>query len=185
MQKKELRKIYKQKRKELTSEAIEYLQHDVYQQVYKYDFSKVATVHIFLPIKKQKEINTYPIINFLRSKGKKIIISKSDFKTNTLQHYLYEVDTVLSYNVYGIPEPVTAKQVKVQEIDLVFVPLLISDKKQYRVGYGKGFYDRFLAACKKTVITIGINFFAPITKVEDCNEFDMPLNQVIYPTKLV
>lgn len=183
MNKNELRKIYKQKRNELSSETIHLLEKDIYQQVFEYDFSTVHNIHIFLPIEKQKEINTYPIIDFLRNQGKNIIISKSNFTDATLTHYLFEKDTVLELNKYGIPEPKNAKRVSVKVIDLVFVPLLISDEKQYRVGYGKGFYDRFLSDCKESVKTIGLNYYKPIHFIDDLNEFDFPLQKVIYPKK--
>ena len=180
MLKKELRKIYKQKRLSLSCSEIEEFQKHIYQKVFEMDFSKFQNIHIFLPIEKQKEINTYPIIDFLRDKKKQIVISKSDFKTNTLEHFKFNANTILEVNKYGIPEPLFADKVKESSIDLVFVPLLISDKKNYRVGYGKGFYDRFLASCREDVFTIGLNFFKPIPSIEDVNEFDVKLNTVIY-----
>ena len=181
MTKKELRKLYKQKRKETSSSQIKELQENIFQQIFQLDFSTVNSIHIFLSIEQQKEINTFPIIEFLRAKNKKIIVSKSNFATNTLQHYILEQNTVLEINNYGIPEPINAKEITPKDIDLVFVPLLISDKQNYRVGYGKGFYDRFLAECRPDVKTIGLNFFPPIEKIEDINQFDIPLQQVIYP----
>ena len=94
---------------------------------------------------------------------------------------MFDRKTKLKVNSYGIPEPINGIEIDAEKIDLVFVPLLISDEKKYRVGYGKGFYDRFLAECRIDVKTIGLNFFKPIDCVEDVNEFDIPLNQVIYP----
>ena len=55
------------------------------------------------------------------------------------------------------------------------------DEQYYRVGYGKGFYDRFLANCRKDVKKIGLNFFKPISNITDVNEFDIALDEVIYP----
>lgn len=182
MKKSELRKLYKRKRKELTKEQVISLQKNIYKQVFFLDFSKVTSIHVFLSIEKQYEIDTQPIIDFLRVLGKTIVISKSDFKTNTLEHYLYNENTRLEVNEYGIPEPVNAESIAVENIDLVFVPMLISDAKNYRVGYGKGFYDRFLKECKSTVKTIGLNFFEPITSIEDVDEHDVALQKVIYPT---
>lgn len=181
MQKAELRKLYKQKRKELSEKDIEIFQKSIYAQVFKYDFSEIHTIHIFLPITKQKEINTYPIIDFLRQQEKQIVISKSNFTNHTLQHFIFEEQTELVINEYGIPEPVNAKKIHPQKIDLVFIPLLISDQNNYRIGYGKGFYDRFLVTCPISVKKIGLNFFPPIFKIEDCNKFDVPLDAVIYP----
>lgn len=181
MNKKELRKIYKRKRQGLPEAVILNLQKSIYSQVFDINFNNIQNIHIFLSIEKQKEINTYPIIDFLRKLKKTILISKSDFKTSTLQHYIFDENTEISVNKYGIPEPVNAKRIDVKKIDLVFVPLLISDKKNYRVGYGKGFYDRFLSDCKEEVISVGLNFFNPIDTITDCNQYDIPLNDVIFP----
>lgn len=181
MEKKQLRKFYKEQRKALTIVQIEEFQQSIYEQVFALSFDEIQNVHIFLPIEQQNEINTYPIIDFLSSIHKNIIVSVSDFNTAKLTHYLLEKTTQLAKNKYGIPEPINAKQVAVTAIDLVFVPLLISDEENYRVGYGKGFYDRFLSECRTDVKTIGLNFFPPISKITDRNEFDIPLGKVIYP----
>ncbi len=181
MNKKEARKLYKEKRKNLTQKEIESFQSSIYRQIYEIDYSNIENIHIFLPIKKQKEINTYPIVDFLQKLRKTVVISKSNFKNNTLQHFILTESTILIENNYGIPEPENAEQIGEKKLDLVFVPLLVSDEQKYRVGYGKGFYDRFLASCRKDVTTVGLNFFPPINTIDDINEFDIPLNKVIYP----
>ncbi len=181
MKKQELREIYKQKRKDLTEEQIGKLQKNIYEQIYDLDISEVKTIHLFLSLRKFKEIDTQPIINFFRSKNKNIVVSTCNFKDNTLSHFYLKQNTVLELNKFGVPEPVNAIQVSESELDIVFVPLLISDKKNFRVGYGKGFYDRFLTNCRKDAKMIGLNFFKPIDSIEDVNEFDVPLHQVIYP----
>ncbi len=182
MKKKELRALYKEKRNDLSELEIEKLQTNIYNQIYQLDFSSVKNIHIFLSIQKHKELNTYPIIKYLQRLGKSIIISKSNFSDSTLTHFIFDNNTVLKENKYGIPEPIQAEAIAVEEIDLVFVPLLISDEHNYRVGYGKGFYDRFLQNCRSDIQTIGLNFFKPITHISDINEFDIPLQRIIYPT---
>jgi len=181
MKKADLRKIYKQKRQELSFDAIQKSQKNIYQQIYEWDIANIKVVHIFLTLNKFKEINTTPIINYFRNKNIKIVVSKSDFTNNTLTHFYLEKETVIELNKYGIPEPKNAIQVLETEIDLVFVPLLISDEQNYRIGYGKGFYDRFLANCRKDCKKIGLNFFKPIAKIEDVNVFDIALDNVLYP----
>jgi 5-formyltetrahydrofolate cyclo-ligase len=138
-------------------------------------------VHVFLSISKFKEIDTVPLISYFRNSNKRIVISKCNFKDNTLSHFYFEDDTVLALNKFGVPEPVAAELVEENKLDLIFIPMLISDDKKFRVGYGKGFYDRFLSNCRKDAKFIGLNFFPPITAIEDKNEFDIPLHQVIYP----
>ena len=181
MKKQELRALYKQKRKDLTKIQIKGLQENIYQQIYNLDLSAVKNVHLFLSMPKFKEIDTAPLITWFRNKNKRIVVSKCNFKDNTLSHFYLEENTVLSLNKFGVLEPVAAELVEENKLDLIFIPMLISDDKKFRVGYGKGFYDRFLLNCRKDVKFIGLNFFPPITAIEDKNEFDIPLHQVIYP----
>lgn len=181
MLKKELRKTYIEKRNALTNAEKEKLQESIYQQIFNLDTDGINNVHLFLSMRKFNEIDTLPIINYFRDKGKKIIVSRCNFNDDSLSHFYFEKDTKLKLNKFGVPEPENATEVDVKEIDLVFVPMLISDKKNFRVGYGKGFYDRFLAACRSDTQTIGLNFFTPIQHIKDTHEFDVPLDIVIYP----
>ena len=181
MKKQELRALYKQKRKDLTEIQIKGLQENIYQQIYNLDLSAVKNVHLFLSMPKFKEIDTAPLITWFRNKNKRIVVSKCNFKDNTLSHFYLEENTVISLNKFGVLEPVAAELVEENKLDLIFIPMLISDDKKFRVGYGKGFYDRFLSNCRKDAKFIGLNFFPPITAIEDKNEFDIPLHQVIYP----
>jgi 5-formyltetrahydrofolate cyclo-ligase len=59
--------------------------------------------------------------------------------------------------------------------------MLICDTKGYRVGYGKGFYDRYLAHCRKDVVKIGFSYFDPVEKITDTDQFDVPLTYCITP----
>jgi len=181
MNKLELRKIYKQKRQDLSSTEIQQLQQNIYSQIYTLDISNIKTIHIFLTLEKFKEINTKPIVDYFRSKNIKIVVSKSDFTNNSLSHFYLEEYTQIELNKYEIPEPKNAIQAKEIDFDAVFVPLLISDENNYRVGYGKGFYDRFLSNCRKDCKKIGLNFFPPIKKIVNKNQFDISLDLVIYP----
>jgi len=157
------------------------LQENIYQQIYNLDLSTVKNVHLFLSMPKFKEIDTAPLITWFRNKNKRIVVSKCNFKDNTLSHFYLEENTVISLNKFGVLEPLAAELVEENKLDLIFIPMLISDDKKFRVGYGKGFYDRFLSNCRKDAKFIGLNFFPPIKAIEDKNEFDIPLHQVIYP----
>jgi 5-formyltetrahydrofolate cyclo-ligase len=84
-------------------------------------------------------------------------------------------------NAYGIPEPNGGSEISPELIDLVIVPLLCFDQSGNRVGYGKGYYDRFLKNCRKDCIKIGFSYFSPIASIDDPNEFDIPLDYGISP----
>ena len=87
-------------------------------------------------------------------------------------------------NQYGIPEPVGGKEIMPEELDLVFVPLLGFDLQGNRVGYGKGYYDRFLSKCKDDVIKVGLSFLSPIDCIEDVDFFDKKLDFCITPERV-
>jgi 5-formyltetrahydrofolate cyclo-ligase len=181
MNKHKLRKIYKQKRSVLSTLELQELQECIYQQVYALDISRIKNVHFFLSMERFNEIDTSPLISYFRSKNKKIVVSKCNFEDNSLSHFYLEKDTLLAVNKFGVLEPLNAVAVLEETLDMIFVPLLISDNKNYRVGYGKGFYDRFLLKCRKDAMLIGLNYFIPIAKIEDVDNFDIPLHKVIYP----
>ena len=100
-----------------------------------------------------------------------------------LWHIIYLLTLLkLKKNEYHIPEPVDGLEVPVSKIDVVFVPLLAFDLQGHRVGYGKGFYDRFLSSCKNEVIKIGVSFFDPEEKINDDFDNDITLNHCVTPT---
>jgi 5-formyltetrahydrofolate cyclo-ligase len=101
-----------------------------------------------------------------------------------MQHYIYDDETVLQPNRYDIMEPAGGKVVAEDQIDVVIVPLLSFDEKGNRVGYGKGFYDRFLSRCREDVIKIGLSFFDAGKRIDDTDEFDIPLTYCITPGKI-
>ena len=138
--------------------------------------------HIFLSIQNKVEVDTTPIINILIGKDKEILISKSDFNNLSMKSYIFNEETLLKKNKYGIPEPINGKEFK-ENIDVIFIPLLAYDKKGNRVGYGKGFYDRFLSTQKNNIIKVGLSFFGPEETVEK-KEFDQSLDYCVTPEKV-
>lgn len=184
--KKELRKRYKQLRKELSAEKV----FQESKKIHDWLFSRImmhrfVEIHIFLPIQKENEIDTFLIINTLRKDfAPTIYISKVEEMGN-LSHYAFLADTQLIANKWGILEPLdTSMPIPETTFDLVFIPLLCFDKSGYRVGYGGGYYDRFLAKCSPNCLKIGLSLFDPVEKIEDVNEFDIRMDYCVTPTKI-
>ncbi|MCL6293715.1 5-formyltetrahydrofolate cyclo-ligase [Jejuia spongiicola] len=176
MTKSELRKKYKSLRKNLTLNQIDDLSIAIANQTLKLPIWEHSFYHIFLSIEEHKEINTDYILNILAGKDKNIVISKSDFKTTTLINFLLTDSTVIKKNHWNIPEPVDGIEIDNKKLDVVFVPLLAFDKQGNRVGYGKGFYDNFLANCKPETIKIGLSFFDVEDEIEGVYESDVRLD---------
>ena len=185
MTKKELRIKYKALRNSLTDEEVEDKSLAIANRLLELDIWDKTYFHLFLSIEEHKEIQTEYILQILTGKDKEVIISKSDFESCSMEHYLLTDNTRLKKNEYGIPEPVDGIQVPDNKIDVVFVPLLAFDATGHRTGYGKGFYDRFLSNCKGGVIKIGLSFFeAEEENIKDVNPTDIVLDYCVTPDKI-
>jgi len=184
--KKELRLEYKTKRCQLPLESENSLNERLLFQFTTLDLSKVGFLHLFIPIEKYHEPNTYPIINYVQQHFPQmtIVISRSNFEDCSMQHYILDQHTIFETNKWGISEPISGVQVDSSAIDMIIVPLLIFDLLGYRVGYGKGFYDRFFSGCKADVQRVGLSFFDPIDIISDKNEYDVQLTQAITPNRI-
>jgi 5-formyltetrahydrofolate cyclo-ligase len=135
--------------------------------------------HVFLPILEQKEVNTEYILHLLSGKDKEIVLSKSNFESLEMTHFLLTDNTKIRKNLYHIPEPIDGLEVPANKIEVVFVPLLAFDKKGNRVGYGKGFYDAFLSKCKSETIKIGLSFFEAEEQIIDIVKNDITLDYCV------
>jgi len=184
MTKSELRIKYKSLRKNLSLKQIDHLNIAIANQTLKLPVWEHSFYHIFLSIEEHKEINTDYILSILSGKDKNIVISKSDFKTNALVNYLLTDSTVIKKNSWNIPEPVDGIEINNKKIDVVFVPLLAFDKQGNRVGYGKGFYDKFLADCKPETIKVGLSFFEAEDTISDVFDGDIKLDYCVTPNKV-
>jgi len=181
MIKAKLRSKYKALRNELSNDYIESQSLDIANRLLELDIWDKTYYHLFLSITEHKEIQTEFILHILHAKDKEVIISKSNFKTHELTNYLLTDNTVIKTNSWGIPEPVDGIEVNNSKIDLVFVPLLAFDKQGHRVGYGKGFYDKFLSKCKPETIKIGLSFFDAESQIEGIIESDISLDYCVTP----
>ncbi|MDI5886941.1 5-formyltetrahydrofolate cyclo-ligase [Flavobacterium yafengii] len=182
--KKKLRLKSKTLRNALSENEIEEMSLAVANKILTLPIWEKTYFHIFLPITEQKEVNTEFILHLLSGKDKEIIVSKADFETRNMTHFLLTDNTRIKKNAYNIPEPIDGIEVPSHKIDVVFVPLLAFDKKGHRVGYGKGFYDKFLSECKPDVIKIGLSFFDPEELITDVFEGDVKLDYCVTPNEV-
>lgn len=187
MYKTAIRQKYKELRRSLSENQMEELSLAIANKVLQLLIWEKTYFHIFLPIEEQKEVNTEYILHLLSGKDKEICISKSDFETRKMTHFLLTDNTKIKKNAYNIPEPVdcldASGEVSSNKIEVVFIPLLAYDINGNRVGYGKGFYDKFLAECNPNTIKIGLSFFEPEELISDINTLDVQLNYCVTPNK--
>ncbi|WP_185876734.1 5-formyltetrahydrofolate cyclo-ligase [Blattabacterium cuenoti] len=187
MNKEEFRKKYFYYRQSLSQKEIFDYSYQIFLNFRKLFFIwKKKYYHIFLPIKKYKEVNTFIFINFLQQKKKYITIPYSNFYDLSIDNCFFDEKTLLKKSKYGILEPIYTEKriVSPSIIEVIFIPLLIFDLKGYRIGYGKGFYDRFILLCKKNVIKIGLSFFYPVKEIGFLHENDLSIDLGITPTNI-
>ncbi len=149
------------------------------------DWSDMKYVHTFLPIVAHNEPDMWQFIDFLRLyfPSSHIVVSRANAANYVMDNFLLTEGVTLKKNAWGIVEPVDGEKIDEKLLDAVIVPLLIADQHGNRVGYGKGFYDRFLAKCRKDCIKIGISYFEPVASIIDVGPFDIPLDTLITPEK--
>jgi 5-formyltetrahydrofolate cyclo-ligase len=187
MLKRELRKIYKKKRTDLTSTERLKLDDLILIQLQNVYFdSNIRLLMSYWPLERHCETNTLLYTRYLEHTipGLKVTFPVIKMETSEMQAVLVHEETDFVENEYCIPEPEDGEKIETDEIDLIFVPLLAFDQSGYRVGYGKGFYDRFLQNCREDIITVGFSYFDAVDEIEDRHQFDVPLKYCITPHKI-
>jgi 5-formyltetrahydrofolate cyclo-ligase len=186
MIKAELRRIYLQKRQALSEESYDSLSRRLCELFFaSVDLSSMKTLHIFLPIREKREPDTWFIINRMQREFPHVRLSipRVNNKTRLLENFYYEEKAQLVKSKWGIEEPSRGIPTPSEGIDLVLVPLLCADIEGHRVGYGGGYYDKFLKECLPSCRRVGLSLFEPVEKIDDANEQDVALNALVSPAR--
>ncbi|HET6527209.1 MAG TPA: 5-formyltetrahydrofolate cyclo-ligase [Balneolaceae bacterium] len=146
-------------------------------------FRAAKTVHCYVSINERREVNTHPLIKEMIAGEKKVIISRTKFADESLSHFELHSFDDLSPNKWGVLEPVKGEKAVISEIDLVIVPMVGGDEKCNRIGYGGGFYDRFLkdVFCSK----VGLCFEQNIIEKLPIEPFDIPLDMIVTEGRII
>jgi 5-formyltetrahydrofolate cyclo-ligase len=165
--------------------------HAVFQDLLLIRFQEIPlpdlhTVHAYTPMLDRKEPDPGPLVRWLafRNPGLRTVSPRVEVQGGTMEHVLVDEHTEYELNVFGIQEPSAGETISPEDIDLVFVPLLSFDENGHRVGYGKGFYDRFLAECRPDCIRVGLSFFGPVKIIADTDTFDQPIHFCVTPDQV-
>lgn len=140
-------------------------------------------IHSYLPIKRNREPDTFPIINWLLKKNRKILISKTDFENKSMSHFDFNQTTELAINKWGIPEPTNAKP-EVLNAELFLVPLVAMDLNGNRLGYGGGYYDRLLVN-QTDSIKVGLSLLPIQNEFRFVEPHDIKLDFGVTPNEIL
>ena len=183
MDKSQIRTQYKELRKELSEIEVMDKSLLIANRCLELPVWEEQIFHLFLSLEDQNEVDTTPILTLLQGKDKEVVVPKIA-NAEQLQHFLITDQTRFQKNALGIPEPVSGIEIEASKIDVVFVPLLAFDDKGHRVGYGKGYYDRFLATCRPNCIKVGLSFFEKEQDSFIIESTDIPLDYCVTPEKI-
>jgi 5-formyltetrahydrofolate cyclo-ligase len=177
-----LRTKYLSERRSMEKKEINSLSYSVTNKLKKMKIWDKTYYHIYNSILENNELNTYFLINFLSAKQKQIIIPK--IQNNRLLHFKIDDSTDFKLNNYGINEPINGTQINIEKIDIIFIPLIIFDLSGHRVGYGKGYYDRFLKSLNSNTVKIGLSLFEPVEEIIDINNYDVSMDICVTPNSI-
>ena len=183
MDKGTLRRLYKEKRERLDSETIEEWSLTIANRCLGLPIWDKTNYHIFLSMPNKKEVDTSFLLHILQGRDKTIAVPKTDFGDSSMKAILLQENTKFRVTSFGVAEPENGIELSPDTFDVVFVPLLAYDSHGNRLGYGKGFYDRFLASCNSNCLFIGLSFFPPEDELPT-NEKDIPLHYCVTPKSL-
>ena len=184
MKKAELRKLYLRKQRTLSrEERTAKSERIAFNFFSEFDLSTIRYLHCFISIEKFNEVHTRPIFELLWGEFPNVrtVVPRVDFGMNEMVSVRFTRDTELVQNAWEIDEPSHNEIVPPEEIDMVLVPGACFDRDGHRVGYGKGFYDRFLKKCRPECVTIGLSYFEPVEKIDDVHDGDVQLDFVVTP----
>ena len=182
MTKSELRKLYLEKRAALLPGDVAAMSTAIADAFFfTVNLASVRTVHCYLPIERFNEPNTKLILERVWQDFPELTttVPRIDYSTGELTSVVYSSTCPIVQNKWGINEPEGGTVVNPEAIDLAIVPLLCFDELGFRVGYGKGYYDRLLAKCRPQCLKIGLGFFPPVESIEGTHEADVPLDLFI------
>jgi 5-formyltetrahydrofolate cyclo-ligase len=182
--KQELRNYWLEKRTNLTEPQKNILSHQIQDLFTTYfNIQAINCIHVFLPVLEKCEVRTWSLIQYLLEKYPHIKVcapSISDIKNRKMDSILLEHNTSYTKNKWGIEEPASGATIKPEEIDMILLPLIVFDKNGNRLGYGGGFYDRYLTNCSKAK-KIGLSYFNPIDEIPEINTYDIKMDFCVTP----
>lgn len=187
MNKSRLRQLALARRKNVSERVFALLNESLQQEFLDFitSFQFPNRIMSFQPIVERREVHMSFIHETLESLGHQLCFPRVENEHDMVAYQVQSNDSLLT-SAWGIqePNPQTCQKVSITDIDLVIIPLLAFDANGNRVGYGKGFYDRFLQDCRPNTLKIGICLDEPVQRIDDVEAHDIPLDLCISPIGL-
>ncbi len=181
--KRELRKIYRKKRDMIVPARGRVLSVKIGERLFSMPQWKEAQ-SVFFYHSFGSEVETPAIIMRALEEGKTVALPR--IKDDTQMHFHY-VDSLYSLvqSRYGMAEPPSGSAMAISEPDLVIVPGLVFDREGNRLGYGRGYYDRFFKTLPYGVTKIALAFDEQISDEIIKEEYDVPMDFIVTPSEVI
>ncbi|MHA8060449.1 5-formyltetrahydrofolate cyclo-ligase [Cytophagaceae bacterium 50C-KIRBA] len=189
MKKLEIRNKHLALRKSWSQEEWQLRNEQLHQLVVSYldSLPKGTTVLSFQSIVEKREVATQAIHETIVNPPYEFQLAfpRVEGEGKMSAYLVHEKSTWIS-SAWGImePDPATSEKIEPMEIHVVLVPLIGFDLQGHRVGFGKGFYDRFLSQCNPDCLKIGLSLEGPVQQIDDLHALDIPLDVVISSERL-
>lgn len=147
---------------------------------------KAKKVMVYISFK--SEARTREIILELLKRKKKVIVPLIDFKKERI--YLSELrnfEKELVLNKFGLfqPQKEFFRPFDKKDLDLIIVPGIAFDEKGNRIGFGKGYYDKFLKNIPKNIPVIALAFEKQIAEGITCEKHDVPVHKIVTEKRII
>lgn len=177
-EKKRIRKEMKESLALLTKPYYEHYSNKIANTIYK-DEDWLSAKVIGITISKEPEVDTYQIILKAWEAGKEVVVPKCNPKAKTLSFRKITEFSQLESVFYGLLEPIVEQTMEVgpEDIDLLFVPGLAYTREGFRLGFGGGYYDRYLTNYKGKTLSLAFHF--QIIQQLPVEMHDIPVSKII------
>lgn len=192
MTKEEIRKEARQKRALLDPDEVALRSRKISSLLFsRIPVHRFSVVHLFLPIQKNHEPDTHGIREILQKDFPASLYISKSLDNGEMLHVPYTAD--LKKNRWGIDEPAdlsdaidsgTFFRTFSKEDILVLLPLLAFDREGHRVGYGKGYYDRFLSHSGPNTTKVGLSLLEPVERIGNASPLDIRMDYCITPERI-
>ena len=147
------------------------------------EYQQARTIHCYVSMNDRREVETRELVKEMLRIGKQVIVPVTNFEKGALDHVVLNSYQDLETNKWGVLEPAGGEEISPQKFDLVIVPMVAGDEQGNRMGYGEGFYDRFLS--KVNCPKIGLIFDQNIIEGLPTEEFDIPMDKIITEKRII
>ncbi len=144
-------------------------------------YKKVHALMLYLPV--NNEPDTGMVISDALNENKIVLLPY--IKGDSVYPVIYKKNMPLKYGKYNIQEPVHAEEYPVEDIGAVVVPGIAFDPYGNRIGYGKGYYDKFLSSLSKQTVKAGFSFTRCIIDKIHTDKWDIPVDMIFTETGIL